>query len=67
MGLLAKVIGNMTAGAARSLNGKFAGQAAQRNAQARGNGDGGCSPCKARAMQYEVQKSLGVKGWYKQP
>lgn len=68
MGIFAKIAGNMAAGAARSLNDKYATEAAIANAKAKAKGGGGgsdCSPCKARAMQHDVQKSLGMKGWYK--
>jgi hypothetical protein len=69
MGIFATILGNMAAGAARSVNDKYATETAMANAKAKAKGGGGaadCSPCKARAMQHEVQQSLGLKkGWYK--
>jgi hypothetical protein len=67
MGMFTKIAGNLAAGAARSLNTKYATESAIKSAKAKAKGGGGsdCSPCKARAMQHQVQQSLGVKGWYK--
>ena len=68
MGIFATIMGNMAAGAARSVNDKYATETAIASAKAKarkGGGGSDCSPCKARAMQHEVQKSLGMKGWYK--
>jgi hypothetical protein len=62
------IITNMAAGTARALNDKYATEAAIANAKAKakkGGGGSDCSPCKARAMQHEVQQGLGMKGWYK--
>ncbi len=69
MGIFAKVLTNLSGGAARSLNDKYARKAAVANADSKGgDASGGCSPCKARALQYEVQKGLGLKkGWYAPP
>lgn len=68
MSVLGKVLGNMAAGTVRALNDKYAGEAALKSAKAKARkkgGDTGCSPCKARAMQHQIQQGLGVKGWYK--
>ena len=61
------ILTNMAAGTARSLNDKYATEAAIKNAKAKAKKGGGtgCSPCQARALQHQVQQSLGVKGWYK--
>lgn len=68
MGIFAKVLGNLTVGAARSLNTKYAGQAAAANAAAKaGKGGSGCSPCQARAQIHAAQQQLGLKGWYQPP
>ena len=69
MGLLSKVLTNLSAGAARSLNDKYATQAAVANAKAKGKQGGGsnCSPCQARAQIHAAQQQLGLKGWYKAP
>jgi len=66
--IFAKVLGGLATGAAHSLNTKYANETAERNARtgARRGGGSDCSPCKARALQHQVQQSLGVKGgWYK--
>jgi len=65
--IFANILTNMAAGTAQALNTKYAGEAAARNAKAKAKkgGGGDCSPCKARALQHQVQQQLGVKGWYK--
>ncbi len=68
MGLFGKIMTNLGAGAARSLNDKYARKAAAANAQAKGQGGGsGCSPCQARAQIHDAQQKLGLKGWYQAP
>jgi hypothetical protein len=66
--IFANILTNMAAGTARSLNDKYATEAAIKNAKRNAKKGGGsdCSPCKARAMQHDVQQGLGLKnGWYK--
>ncbi len=68
MGLFGKILTNLGAGAARSLNDKYATRAALANAKAKGGGgDSGCSPCQARAQIHAAQQQLGLKGWYQAP
>ena len=68
MTILTTLLGNLTVGAARSLNNKHATAAAIANAKANAKKGGtGCTPCQARAQIHAAQQGLGIKGWYKMP